>query len=253
MKKLISTFVSCAAIIVVHSVFFHRTANSQTGQGSVRLNATYECKKSDRKFKILRCDGENCKVFQVNEYNPKGGIELDMTREHVLYDISTYQCSAPGGKAPGQEQAANQEGTPTRDAQQPKNTTGKVACPASDPDSNGKTAFERSFRGAIRESWEVEPRAGLDGRVTITFETFRVGPAQRYRTYIDPNDARGKTIYPARATFITCTDYNRRIEITKREREFACYANTAGKYSCTIIAAPNTNVKDKTESIAKPG
>ena len=48
------------------------------------------------------------------------------------------------------------------------------------------------------------------------------------------------------------TDYNRSIEITKREREFSCYKNTAGKWACTIIAAPNTNIEDKTQSIDKP-
>lgn len=112
--------------------------------------------------------------------------------------------------------------------------------------------MEKSFRGAIRESWEKEAEKGLDGAVTITFQSFNVGAAHKYRVYADPDDAVGKMIYAVRATFTTYTDYNRRIENVKRVREFACYKNMAGKTACTIIAAANTNVKDKTESIDKP-
>jgi len=253
MRKFIFTFVFCAALVGLFSATSERMVNGQTKQDNIRYNVVYECEKSTRKFRILSCDREMCKTFQINEYNPNGGSELELTRKEVLYNISTYKCSAPDGinNEPQNEEKPDKEPT-QNEKPTAKNNDKAVACPVSDADSKGKTALEKSFRGAIRETWEVEPQEGLDGRVTITFQAFSVGAARKYRTYIDPSDAVGKMIYPVRATFTTCTDYNRRIENVKREREFSCYKNTAGKYSCTIIAAPNTNVKDKTESIDKP-
>jgi len=263
MKKLIFAFVFCVGTIGLFSVFVPRAAKSQARQDKIQYNVVYDCPafndakgaSSGRKFKVLRCDGENCKVFMINEYNPNGGFEIDMTKAHVSEDISRYRCVAPGDNKNADPQTKPEEQTPNEgQTQQPTttNTNGKVACPASDPDSKGKSELERAFRGAIRQGWEKEPEPGLDGRVTITFQEFRVGAPHKYRIYADPNEAVGKTIYPVRATFTTCTDYNRRVEITKREREHACFQKTGGKWACTIIAAPNTNVKDKTESLDKP-
>lgn len=261
MKKKIFTFVILGSVLAFFAAFAERIVSGQKQDG-IKYNVVYDCPafndakgaSSGRKFKVLRCDGENCKVFQINEYNPNGGFETEMTKAHVKEDISRYRCVAPGGNnnEPQNEKVEKNE-EPQQKEETPQNrNNGKVACPASDPDSNSKTALEKSFRGAIREAWEKEPEPGLDGRVTITFQSFTVGAAHKYRTYIDPNDAIGKMIYSVRATFTTCTDYNRRIENVKREREFSCYKNTAGKQTCTIIAAPNTNIKDKTESIDKP-
>ncbi len=235
MKKYIFTFIFCAALGGLFSVTSERIINSQTKKDDIRYNVVYECEKSTRKFKVLSCNREMCKTFSINEYNPNGGSELELTRKEVLYNISTYKCSAPGGTDNNETQEEENQ-----NEEQTENTKNKtVACPASDADSKGKTALEKVFRGAIRENWEVEPQEGLDGRVTITFQDFVVGAPRN-------------TIYPVRTTFTTCTDYNRRIETVKREREYRCFKNTAGKYGCTIIAAPNTNVKDKTESIDKP-
>jgi len=148
-----------------------------------------------------------------------------------------------------QPQTNHQNKTQTNTTQQ-QNTT--VACFASDPDSKGKTALEQSFRGAVRTGFEREPQPGEDGRVTLSFQNFTIGQPHPYRVYEDPNDAQGKTIYPVRATFTTCTDYNRRIVLVKRERAFSCYKNTAGEWACEVVAAANTNVKDESKSIDKP-
>lgn len=248
MKKLIFKFVFCAALGGLVSAISERIINGQTKKDDIRYNVVYECEKSTRKFKVLSCNREMCKTFSINEYNPNGGSELELTRNEVLYNISTYKCSAPGGTENNETQ--EEENQNEKQTENTKNNT--VACSASDADSKGKTALEKLFRGAIRENWEVEPQEGLDGRVTITFQAFTIGTARKYKPYIDPNEASGKTIYPVRTTFTTCTDYNRRIETVKREREYLCFKNTAGNYSCTIIAVANTNVKDKTESIDKP-
>ena len=245
MKKIIFIVAFWAAMVVV----------GQTGQDGFNFNAVYDCAKdSSRNFKVLSCNKSGvCKVFIFNEYNPNGGVESEMSKDLIKETISRYKCTAQGGvKTDETQEKTDEPQTPKEEDPQPKNDKETVACPASDPDSTGKPALEKSFRGAIRESWEKEAEPGLDGAVTVTFQSFNVGAAHKYRVYVDPNDAVGKMIYAVRATFTTCTDYNRRIEKVSRTREFSCYKNTAGKNVCTIIAAPNTNVKDKTESIDKP-
>lgn len=254
MKKFAVMLAICAGVAGLLSVLTMKIASSQTVQDKFQYNAVYECAADRaRNFKVLSCDKSGvCKVFIFNEYNPNGGVESEMSRALITETVSRYKCAAQGGVKNADAQEKDEEQTPKKEETPTKNESEAVACPASDPDSNGKTALEKSFRGAIRESWEREAEKGLDGAVTITFQAFNVGAARRYRVYEDPTNAAGKTIYPARATFTTCTDYNRRIETVKREREFSCYKNTSGNYSCTIIAAANTNVKDKTESIDKP-
>ena len=67
-----------------------------TAQDKIKYNVIYDCPafndakgtSGGRKFKVLRCDGENCKVFSINEYNPNGGFETDMTKAQVTEDIS---------------------------------------------------------------------------------------------------------------------------------------------------------------------
>jgi hypothetical protein len=49
------------------------------------------------------------------------------------------------------------------------------SCFASEPDSDGATDLERSLRAAIRKSFERDAAPGLDGKVTVKFETFQVG------------------------------------------------------------------------------
>lgn len=245
MKKIFFIVAFCAAIVV----------GGQTKQDGFKFNAVYDCARdSGRNFKVLSCNKSGvCKVFIFNEYNPNGGVESEMSKELVTETISRYKCAAKGEvKTDETEENPAEEENPKEEQTPPKNDEKAVACPASDPDSNGKNALEKSFRGAIRESFEREAEPGLDGAVTVSFQSFNVGAAHKYRVYVDPDDAVGKMIYKVRATFTTCTDYNRRIEKLKREREFSCYKNTAGKNACTIIAAANTNVKDKTESIDKP-
>jgi hypothetical protein len=202
-----------------------------------------------------------CTVNDVMNFVPKRAYSITCDPQSKGGSPSSFTVNedwvkplkAQGGDAAGDD---NQQ---PADNQQPKQAdapaqaeNGAVACPAPDADSKGKNALESSFRSAIRKSFEREPEPGADGRVTVTVQSLSVGQSHPYRVYEDPNEARGKSIYPVRATFTACTDYNRRIVLVKRERAFSCYKNTAGEWVCDIHAAANTNVKDETKSIDKP-
>jgi hypothetical protein len=201
-----------------------------------------------------------CTVTEVHNFVPKRAYSITCdpqskggsTASFLVNEDWVKPLKAQDGDVgndahtPADNQAQKQNGAPAQD------NNGAVACPASDADSKGRNALENSFRAAIRKSFEREPEAGADGRVTVTIQSLSAGQSHAYRVYEDPNEARGKTIYPVRATFTTCTDYNRRIVLVKRERAFSCYKNTAGEWVCDIHAAANTNVKDETKSIDKP-
>ncbi|HWJ24904.1 MAG TPA: hypothetical protein VNS32_00080 [Flavisolibacter sp.] len=200
-------------------------------------------------------------VTEVHNYSPKKAYSVQCDPLSANDHPSTFLVNEDKIKPLEVETTI----TPKRDVQQPKPTekapgqvatppaANNVACPASDPDSKGATAFERCIRGAIREDFEREPQLHEDGRTTVSLQSLNIGQSHAWRELQDPIDAKGKTIYEVRSTFTTCTDYFRRIEYVKREREFACYKNNAGKMVCEPIAATNTNIHDQTKSIDKNG
>lgn len=204
----------------------------------------------------------HCKVTEVHNFVPnraysivcepqtKGGSTSSflVNEDWVKPDneVQTDAAAKDNVQTPDDKQDRNQAETPVPDQNE------AVACPTSDAHLKGKTALENSFKGAIVKDFEKEPEPGADGRVTVTVQALNVGASHPYRVYEDPNEARGKTVYPVRAKFTTCTDYNRRIVLVKRERAFSCYKNAAGEWVCDIFAAANTNVKDETKSIDKP-
>lgn len=197
-------------------------------------------------------------ITEVHNYTPKkaytvacdpstpgGAPNSFLVNEDWVKPLTAADAAGP---ANGATVPAPAPGKPTQAATPP---AGKVACPASDPDSRGATAFERSIRGAIREDFEHEPRLHEDGKVTVAFQNVIIGPSHAWQQLVDPMDARGKTIYEVRSNFTTCTDYFTRIEYVKRDRAFACYKNNAGKWVCEVVAATNTNIKDQTTSVDK--
>jgi hypothetical protein len=200
-----------------------------------------------------------CTVTEVHDFVPKKAYSITCDPQTKGGSPSSFMVNEDWVKP-----LAARRGDDADDARPPadereqsdaraQDESGAVACPSSGADSKGKSALENSFRAAIRKGFEREPEPGADGKITVTIQSLSVGQSHAYRVYEDPNEARGKTIYPVRATFTTCTDYNRRIVLVKRERAFACYKNSAGEWVCDIFAAANTNVKDETKSIDKPG
>lgn len=201
-----------------------------------------------------------CTVIEVHDFVPKKAYSITCDPQTKGGSPSSFMVNEDWVKPLKAEGNAAADDTETHAVNQGEKQTGAaaqdrdgaVACPATDADSKGRNALENSFRSAIRKGFEREPEPGADGRVTVTIQSLSVGQSHPYRVYEDPNESRGKTIYPVRATFTTCTDYNRRIVLVKRERAFACYKNAAGEWACDIFAAANTNVKDETKSIDKP-
>jgi hypothetical protein len=197
-------------------------------------------------------------VTEVHNFVPKKAYSVQCDPLTPASSSSSFLVNEDWVKPLKEQKTAevrnNNNSQPVNNQPQPKavnQNQNKVACPPSDPDPKGATAFERSIRGAIRTGFEHTPQLNEDGKITVTFHDVNIGQSHTWQPLQDPIDAKGKTIYEVTSTFTTCTDYNRRIVLTRRERAFACYKNNAGEWVCEVVAAANTNIKDQTQSIDK--
>lgn len=201
-----------------------------------------------------------CTVTEVHDFVPKKayGLACDaqpgssagsfLVNEDWVKPLGNAAVAPAPTAAPAQANNPAQP-PPANAAPAP---TGPVACPPSDADNTGATAMEQAFRRAIRAGFEHDAAPGADGRVTVQIHSVAADEPHAYRVGIDPSESKGKTIYPVRAQFATCTDYNRRIVKVQRERAFSCYETTTGTWACDVFAAANTNVRDISTSIDKP-
>lgn len=209
-----------------------------------------------------------CTVTEVHDFVPKKAYSLKCDPQTPGGSTASFLVNADWVRpmAAGEDNAAADE-RPVRNNVGGMGTMGAinragggtanrggaaaVQCFASSA-GNGGGAMDKAFRESIVHGFSHEPRPGEDGRITVEVESLTVGGSHPYRVLQDPPDAVGKTIYAARATFTTCTDYNRRVVYTKRTRQFACFKSTGGQWDCEVVAAVNTNVNDETKSVDKP-
>lgn len=237
-------------------------------QDKIEYNQVYECGGMKSKFKVFSCKGtdkfDRCDVFYINELSPGGGNKVSTYRSSIEDDIK-QGCKIKGRLAAENEPAENEQSenkapvsntAKNQDKTAPENKPdGVVACSASSEDSIGKTTNEKTFRGVIRGLWEKEAREGSDGAVTITFDKVVVGAPRAWRpTFSDAYSQADpkKPIYPVRASFATCTDYQKAISKRKMERIYDCFYHKAGGWQCTQTGESGALArKDKEDYIQK--
>jgi hypothetical protein len=223
-------------------------------QDKIEYNTVYDCGDSRPKFKVLSCKGDICQVYTIKESAPGGGYESGVYR-NIIEDtyIKREGCktkNSPAVRDETEENETSENETPVKDE-----TDGAVACSASSADSDGKTANEKTFRGVIRRLWEKEAQKGADGAVTVTFQKVVVGAPRAWRANLSDAYSQAdpkKPIYPVRATFATCTDYNKAISKRKMERIYDCFVHKTGGWQCTQTGASGAlATKDEKEYIQK--
>jgi len=128
--------------------------------------------------------------------------------------------------------------------------TGAGGCFASEPERAG---LEGSLRGVIRRAFEKEPPAGLDGAVTVRFQSFRVSPGRR-GDIIDRVQYEvdlSKPVYSVRAQLETCTDYRSATTTRQMERNFLCFTNRSGGQNCSTTGTTGGMRKDTEQYVPK--
>jgi hypothetical protein len=260
--KLLSLAIVAAITIIIGA------ASPVLAQDKIEYNQVYECGDGGERFKILSCAGpgkfDRCEYFTINELSPGGGFKGSSFRGTIEDQYLKGGCKIKGRPAVNNAPNGNgqaEDGTPVstpdngRNNAAPNKANSSVACSASDPDSNGKTANEKTFRGVIRRLWEKEALEGSDGAVTITFQNVIVGAPRAWRAnYSDAYSQANpkKPIYPVKVTFATCTDYKAAVSKRKMQRIYDCFVHKAGGWQCTQTGESGAlALKDEKEYIQK--
>jgi hypothetical protein len=126
-------------------------------------------------------------------------------------------------------------------------------CFASDADSRGASGLERSYRSVIRRTFAHPAEPGMDGAVTIHFQSFKIGAPRRWMVSDGYNFSadRSKPIRELRVLFTTCTDYRTAISLRQMERNFDCFTAPTGETVCQVSGSTGGMLPDKTQYIPK--
>jgi hypothetical protein len=118
---------------------------------------------------------------------------------------------------------------------------GPVSCPVADAGNLGATPQGQTFLAAIRSLIAHPAAPGMDGAVTVTFQSFQVGAGRRW-TIVDSENFTAnpnRPVYDARANFTTCTDFRDAIELRPQVSNFECFTAPAGETVCQMAATVN--------------
>ena len=120
-------------------------------------------------------------------------------------------------------------------------------------DGPAGSGLEGRIRAVLVRGFSHEPRPGEDGRITVHIRSLRAGASHRASPVdqVQYQAARGATIYDVRAAFTTCTDYNRRVVVTDRERNFVCFTKASGVFDCSMTANSPGLAQDSSREIRK--
>jgi hypothetical protein len=181
----------------------------------------------------------------LNHYLIRADLNGAPLREyHGSVVVIPCPTAASGANTPATAPGGGSAGRPTV---QP---TARGACFASEPDRAG---LDGNLRGIIRRAFEKEPPAGLDGAVTVRFQSFRVSPARR-GNIIDRAQYEldlSKPVYAVRAQFETCTDYRSATTTRQMERNFLCFTNSTGGQNCSVTGTTAGMRKDTEQYVPK--
>jgi hypothetical protein len=185
-------------------------------------------------------------VDALNHYLIRADLNGAPLREYVG-SVVVIPCPAAAAGANAQPTPAPGQGSTARATAQP---SGSSVCFASEPE---RTGLEGNLRGVIRRAFEKEPRAGLDGAITVRFQSFRVSPGRRGNV-IDQAQYEvdlSKPVYSVRAQLETCTDYRSATTTRQMERNFLCFTNSTGGQNCSVTGTTAGMRKDTEQYVPK--
>jgi hypothetical protein len=120
-------------------------------------------------------------------------------------------------------------------------------------DASRGAGLDGRVRAVLIRGFSHQPQPGEDGRITVHLLSVRTGASHRASPidHVQYQTARGATVYDVRASFETCTDYNRRLVFTTRERNFVCFNKASGVFDCSMTANSPGLAYDQTREVRK--
>ena len=119
MKKSNTNWRRNSVATIASFAFFSVLHLSVAAQSEIKFNALYNCPDSSMyNFKVLECDGKDCKVLFVNTYTPSASFESKVLKSKITDAFQTGGCTIDGKKLeavndePQKEENPNPKTTP---------------------------------------------------------------------------------------------------------------------------------------------
>jgi len=95
MRSAILIIAALAVTSLALCSFSSTTLQSAQAQNiTIQIGATYTCANQNQ-FRVVSCDARNwCQVFKINKSSTNGGFTVPYTKEVLISDIRSFQCTA---------------------------------------------------------------------------------------------------------------------------------------------------------------
>jgi len=202
-------------------------------------------------FKVLECDGKDCKVLFVNMYTPSASFEHKLLKSHITDAFRTGGCTIDGKKLDATEtKPTTKPTTPTKqtpadtetEAEETQTATGgcSFGAPAGKNSPKSKPSAEL-FKRVIFDFYE----GTANGRkVGIVYQTFTLG-----KTYVNrltnagllhDGAPQGATIYTVKTKFKYCDQYTDSTIRWGYDAQYSCFKDKFGEWVCPSDATKIT-------------
>ncbi len=234
--------------------FFSVLHLTVAAQSDIQFNKLYNCPDSSMyNFKVLECDGKDCKVLFVNTYTPSASFESKVLKSKITDAFKTGGCTIDGKKLEAvkdePQEEENPKTTPNKTDKTSKEEPTKTeetkqrtgGCPLDEPagtvSANSKPSAE-TFKRVIFEFY----KGNANGRkVGINYQTFTLGKSYVNRLtnngLLYDGAPQGAMIYPVKTKFSYCDQHTDSTILWKYDAQYSCFKDKFGDWVCPSDAA----------------
>ncbi|MGI8543198.1 MAG: hypothetical protein ACR2MD_06915 [Aridibacter sp.] len=109
-KQIKSNWQNPIFTLIISLAFVLMLVLQATAQSEIKYNALYNCPDSSMyNFKVLECDGKDCKVLFVNTYTPSASFESKVRKSHITDAFTAGGCTIDGKKLDAVEDEPQKE------------------------------------------------------------------------------------------------------------------------------------------------
>lgn len=245
MKK---TNINCQRILFAAITFFAFCcvpSLTVSAQSEIQFDRLYNCPDSSMyNFKVLECDGKDCRVLFVNTYTPSASFESKVLRSKITGAFKTGGCTIDGKKleaVKNEPQTVENTTSKTKIDKTEKNTSSAEGCSFEEPpgviSANSKPTAA-TFKRVIFEFY----KGNANGRkVGISYQTFTLGKSFVNRLtnngLLYDGAPQGATIYSVKTKFSYCDQHADSTIRWNYDAQYSCFKDKFGEWICPSDAA----------------